>query len=167
MSALTEALKDELDGEPSASRALKILDQADELGWTVNPACSFVIRLTRDDAVPFFARWDLAYDEVKAKRSWRFAGARAANGQALNYNDIKVYLNDPDVIQPDMPSIPEDDSDESVRTALGALKILTEPDPAYINGPPGRAAKPEPGFTDWGALLLWAVSSSPRPRGYS
>ena len=151
MSPLTEALKDELDGEPSASRALKVLDLADELGWMVNPVCSFVIRLTRDDAVPFFARWDLGYDEVKAKRSWRFAGARAANGQPLNYNDIKIYLEDPDVILPEPPTSPEDDSDEAFRTALGALDPLG---PTAVLPPrKGQAAKPEPGFDGWGALL--------------
>lgn len=149
MSELTEALKDELDGEPSASRALKILDTAEDLGWLVNPVCSFVIRLTRDDAVPFFARWDLAYDEAKAKRSWRFAGARAANGQALNYNDIKVYLNDPDVIHPEAPTSPEDDTDEAFRTALGALDPLGPTASPPVKG----KAKPEPGFADWGALL--------------
>lgn len=144
-------LRDELDGEPSAARAMKILDQAAELGWTENPFVSLVIRLTREDALPFYARWDLSVTS-EGKRSWRFQGARAANGQALNYNDIKIYLQDPDVIQPDMPSIPEDDSDESVRDALGALKYLSEPDPAYVNGPPQRAAA-EPMFPDWGAML--------------
>ena len=161
MSALTEALKDELDGEPTASRALKILDLAEELGWTENPACSFVIRLTRDDAVPFFARWDLSYDEVKAKRSWRFAGARAANGQALNFNDIKVYLQDPDVIHPEPPTGPEDDSEESFRTALGALSPLGptyHPEPVTgPHGPTGLYAIPlapaSPPPADWGVLL--------------
>jgi hypothetical protein len=145
-------LKDELDGEPTAARAMKMLDQAEELGWTESPFVSLVIRLTREDAIPFYATWHLSVSDT-GKRSWRFAGARAQNGQPLNFNDIKVYLNDPDVIHPEMPSIPEDDSDESVRTALGALAYISKPDPAYINGPPGRAAKAEPGFMDWGALL--------------
>jgi hypothetical protein len=145
-------LKDELDGEPTAARAMKMLDQAEELGWTESPFVSLVIRLTREDAIPFFARWDLAVSK-EGKRSWRFQGARAANGQPLNFNDIKVYLNDPDVIHPEMPSIPEDDSDESVRTALGALAYISKPDPAYINGPPGRAGLKPYDLADWGALL--------------
>jgi len=147
--SLLDGVKAELEGEPTAARAMKILDQAAELGWTENPFVSLVIRLTREDAIPFFARWDLSVSDTW-KRSWRFQGARAMNGQALNFNDIKIYLEDPDVIHPEMPSIPEDDSEESVRNALGALKYVTEPDPAYVNGPPG---KPEPGFTDWGRLL--------------
>jgi hypothetical protein len=139
-------LKDELDGEPTAARAMKILDQAGELGWTENPFVSLVIRLTRDDAVPFFARWDLSVTD-SGKRSWRFQGARAANGQALNFNDIKIYLEDPDVIHPEPPTSPEDDSDEAFRTALGSL------DPLGPTAVPPAKNKPEPGFTDWGALL--------------
>lgn len=150
--SLLEAARDELGGEPSAARAIKLLDYAAERGWVHNAACSFVIRLTRDDALPFYARWDLAYSPDTGKRSWKFAGAMAQNGQKLNYNDIKTYLDDPDVILPDPPSIPEDDSEESVRNALGALKYLTEADPAYVNGPPQRAAV-EPVAVDWGALF--------------
>lgn len=142
-------LKDEVEREPSAARAMKILDQAAGLGWTENPFVSLVIRLTREDAIPFYARWDLTVTG-EGKRSWRFQGARAANGQALNYNDIKIYLQDPDVILPEPPGAPEDDSDESVRNALGALKYLSDPDPAYANGPPQRAAAE---FPDWGAMF--------------
>jgi hypothetical protein len=152
-----DVLPGELEGEPSAARALKVLAKAKELGWTENPACSLVLRLTREDALPFYARWDLAFDPESGKKSWRFQGARAVNGQPLNYNDISTYLENPDVIYPEPPSIPEDDTDESVRTALGALKILTEPDPAYINGPPGGhpipLAPPSIPQADWGALL--------------
>lgn len=149
MADLIEALKDELDGEPSASRALKILDTAEELGWAQNPACSFVIRLTRDDALPFFARWDLSVNTDTGKKSWRFQGARAQNGQALNYNDVLTYLNDPDVIHPEPPTSPEDDSDEAFRTALGALDPLGPTASPPVKGKP----RPEPGFADWGALL--------------
>jgi hypothetical protein len=140
-------LKDELDGEPTASRALKLLDYAYEQGWELNPNASFVMRLTRDDALPFFIRYDLAFNVETGKRSWRFAGARAQNGQPLNYNDIKIYLEDPDVIHPEPPTSPEDDSDEAFRTALGSL------DPLGPTAVPPAKNKPEPGFTDWGALL--------------
>lgn len=155
---LLDAAHDELGGEPTASRALRILDLAYEEGWDTNPACSFVIRLTREDAIPFFARWDLAFNVETGKRSWKFAGARAANGQPLNFNDIKVYLQDPDVIHPEPPTSPEDDSDDSFRTALGSLDPLGPT--AY---PEPKAAKPAPpgaGSTynlfqqdGWGALL--------------
>jgi hypothetical protein len=140
---------DELGGEPTASRAIKLLDYAAEQGWKENPACSFVIRLTREDALPFYARWDMTYSEDTGKRSWRFNGAMAKNGQKLAYNDIKTYLDDPDVIYPEPPTSPEDDTDESFRTALGSLDPLG---PTAV--PPGaNANKPEPGFADWGALL--------------
>lgn len=145
-----DVLPGELEGEPSAARALKVLAKAKEEGWTKNPHCSLVLRLTREDALPFYARWDLTFDKETGKKSWRFQGARAVNGQPLNYNDIGTYLEDPSVIYPEPPSIPEDDSDESVRTALGALKYLTEPDPRYINGPPAPSTIPS---TDWTALL--------------
>jgi hypothetical protein len=148
VSELIEAAKDELSGEPSAARALKLLDTATELGWTENPACSFVIRLTREDALPFYARWDLSVSDA-GKKSWRFQGARAQNGQPLAFRDIDTYLNDPDVIYPEPPTSPEDDTDESFRTALGSLDPLG---PTAVP-PGGNGNKPEPGFADWGALL--------------
>ena len=141
--SIFDVLKDELDGEPTPARAIKILDEAEELGWTHNPACSFVIRLTREDALPFFARWDMAHNPETGKRSWRFQGARAVNGQPLNFNDIKLYLQDPDLIYPEAPdsaaeAAGHEDPDNTEAQALEALKPI---------------AKPEPGFTDWGSLL--------------
>jgi hypothetical protein len=144
MTDLLDAVKDELGGEPSAARAMKILDQARELGWTENPYCSLVIRLARPGdelALPFFARWDLSVHPETGKKSWRFAGARAANGQPLAYNDIKTYLEDPSVIYPEPPSDPEDDTDEAVAEALEALSPLTGPEPSIIPG------------ADWSILL--------------
>jgi hypothetical protein len=49
-----------------------------------------------------FVRWDLHRTEA-GRLSWRFAGARASNGQALNFGDILVYLEDPSVIHPEPP----------------------------------------------------------------
>lgn len=148
MTGLIDALKDEIEmGEPTAARAMKILDQAGELGWTENPVVSLVLRLTRDDALPFFARWDLTVTN-EGKRSWRFQGARAQNGQPLAFNDIKVYLADPDVIHPEPPTNPEDDSDESFRTALGSLDPLGPT--AY---PEPKAAPAAVKADGWGALL--------------
>lgn len=160
MSPLTEALAAELDGEPTASRALKLLDYAYEQGWELNPNASFVMRLTRDDALPFFIRYDLYFSLETHERKWKFAGAMAQNGQKLNYNDIKKYLNDPDVIYPEPPDeecegAQHDDPENTVRDALGHLRsahMIGQADPAYINGPPSRPVL-EPGFTDWSALL--------------
>ena len=88
--SIFDVLKDELDGEPTPARAIKILDEAEELGWTHNPACSFVIRLTREDALPFFARWDMAHNPETGYRSWGIQGARAVNGPPLNINNNKL-----------------------------------------------------------------------------
>jgi hypothetical protein len=142
---LLDAIQDELGGEPSPARALKILDEARELGWTENPFSSFVVRLTREDAKPFYARWDLSVS-ASGKKSWRFHGARAANGQPLAFADIKTYLNDPRVIEPEMP----DDLCEAAgvedpeQTEAGALEALRPVLP--------QASAPIPA-ADWGALL--------------
>ena len=127
-----DVLPDELGGEPSAARAIKILDEARELGWTENPYVSLVVRLTREDAKPFFARWDMGFSPETGKRSWRFHGAFAANGQALAFSDIKTYLNDPSVIEPEPPdelceAAEHDNPGQTEAAALEALKPLTEP----------------------------------------
>jgi len=130
---ILDAIADELNGEPTPSRAVSILETAKELGWRENPFCSFVIRLTRDDALPFYARWDLSVHPETGKRSWRFAKAYASNGQALAYGDIKTYLNDPSVIYPDPPdelceAAEHDNPGQTEAAALEALKPLTEPE---------------------------------------
>jgi len=101
----------EILDEPLPVRVRKVLDTAVEYDWCHNPVVSLTIRLTRlgDDvrhpaempALPFFATWTL--DTRGDKRSWRFAGARAKNGQALSYGDIFTYLEDPSVIYPEPP----------------------------------------------------------------
>ena len=103
MPDLFDVLAGELEGEPSPARAIKVLEAAKANGWTENPYSSFVVRLTREDAEPFFARWDLSFNPETGKKSWRFAGARARNGQALNYSDIFIYLENPEVIYPEPP----------------------------------------------------------------
>lgn len=120
-----DALADELNGEPTCSRAVFILETAKRLGWRENPYCSFVIRLTRDDAIPFYARWDLSFSPETGKRTWRFTHAQAANGQKLAYGDIKIYLNDPTVIHPEPPEeviAQDDDPDQTMAGALETLK---------------------------------------------
>ena len=136
-----DALEDELGGEPSAARAIKILDTALELGWTENPFASLVIRLNRPDAKPFFARWDLSHNPETGKRSWRFKHAWASNTQPLAFGDIKTYLEDPSVIEPEMPdelaeAAEHEDPGQLVEGAIEALKPLTDPAPF-----------------DWGAFL--------------
>jgi hypothetical protein len=92
----------EVLSDPSAARALKLLAKAKEEGWSDNPYSSLVIRLAKEGAEPFFIRWDLAVG-TNGKPSWRFHGARAFNGQPLNYNDALLYLEDPSVIYPEPP----------------------------------------------------------------
>ena len=101
--SMPDVVAGEVAGEPSPARAIKVLDTAKAKGWTENPFCSLVLRLTRADAIPFFARWDLSFNADTGKKSWRFTEARAANGQPLNYNDIFIYLDDPRVIYPEPP----------------------------------------------------------------
>lgn len=101
--------------EPVPPAVQKILDAAVEYGWSENPCVSLVVRLAKpgDKAVkrgeslakPFFMTWELAGQTEKThKRSWRFTGARAANGQPLNADDCMIYLQDPTVIYPTDPS---------------------------------------------------------------
>lgn len=88
-----------------SARVRKVLDTAEEHGWRENPTVSVVIRLAKPGdglAKPFFMSWHLSRKE-DGKRSWRFAGARASNGQPLNYGDCLVYLEDPSVIYPEEP----------------------------------------------------------------
>lgn len=84
----------------------RVLEVADEQGWSFNPCLSVVLRLAKPEdqlARPFFMRWDLAGRTSKGKPSWRFAGARAANGQALTIADALIYLTDTSVIYPEPP----------------------------------------------------------------
>jgi hypothetical protein len=130
--SIHDVLADEVEGEPSAARALKVLAAAKDAGWTENPYTSLVLRLTREDARPFFARWDLSFDPATGRKSWRFQGARAGNGQALSYQDIFLYLDDPSVIEADPPdelaeAAGHEDPDQTEASALKALAPLTGP----------------------------------------
>jgi hypothetical protein len=87
-------------------RVRKVLEAAEEHGWSENPYVSVVVRLAKpgdDLAKPFFMKWVLTR-APDGKRSWRFDSARANNGQPLNYRDCLVYLADPSVIYPEPPS---------------------------------------------------------------
>lgn len=83
----------------------KVLDAADEHGWSLNPDITLVVRLTKADplAIPFFMRWNLVGRTAKGKLSWRFHGARASNGQPLTLDDALLYMKDPSVIYPEPP----------------------------------------------------------------
>lgn len=88
-----------------SARVRKVLETAEEHGWHENPTVSVVVRLAKPEdklARPFFMSWHLSRTP-EGKRSWRFAGARASNGQPLGYNDCLVYLQDPAVIYPVNP----------------------------------------------------------------
>lgn len=99
----TDVVPEDLDSALT-SRVRKILDTAEANGWQPSYH-SFAVRFSKPDdplARPWFARWDL-HKSPDGKRSWRFAGARASNGQALGYSDVLVYIQDSSVIYPEPP----------------------------------------------------------------
>lgn len=98
-----EVIANELDEGPTVPKALKVLELAKANGWYENPFHSFVIRLDRDDAQPIFARWDVGLT-ASGKISYRFQGARAFNGQPMNYNDLLIALENPEVLLPEPPA---------------------------------------------------------------
>lgn len=107
MSAISAQVSEALDNP--TTRALNVIDAAETKGWTVGKV-TIAVRLSKPDdqpdaagqvAQPFFAVWELAGRTPKGRPSWRFQGARAANGQALSERDIPAYLEDPSVIWPD------------------------------------------------------------------
>lgn len=103
MADMHEVIAAEIDSDSLAPKALKVLTLAKENGWYENPYHSFVIRLNREDAQPIFARWDVGVT-ASGKISYRFQGARAANGQPMNYNDLLIALENPDVLLPEPPA---------------------------------------------------------------
>jgi hypothetical protein len=100
-----DVVSEDLDSALSP-QVRKILESAEANGWSENAATTLVIRLHKPDdslAKPFFLRWDLVGRTAKGKPSWRFQGARAAIGQALNLADALLYLEDTAVIHPEPP----------------------------------------------------------------
>lgn len=91
----------ELDNGPTG-KPLKILEAAIANGWYENPFHSFVIRLDRDDAQPIFARWDVGVT-ASGKISYRFQGARAKNGQPMNFSDLLAVLEEPRLLLAEPP----------------------------------------------------------------
>jgi hypothetical protein len=104
VSELIEAVAAEVEGEPSAARAVKLLKAALENGWTENPYCSLVLRLQHPDGLPMFVRWNLVVSDT-GKPSWRFAGARASNGQPMNLSDVALVIETPELVLPEPPEI--------------------------------------------------------------
>jgi hypothetical protein len=101
----TDVVSEDIDAAVTP-QVRKILDAAEANGWTENGATTLVIRLSKPGdplAKPFFLKWDLTGRTAKGKPSWRFAGARARNGQAMNLSDALLYLEDTSVIYPENP----------------------------------------------------------------
>jgi len=90
-----------LDPATLPPNARKLLRIAEEEGWTSNGA-SLAIRLTREDAQPFFATWLLK------EGKWAFSMCRYLDPISglgkLTMNDAFVYLKDPTVIYPEDPN---------------------------------------------------------------
>jgi hypothetical protein len=109
---MTTELTEEALTHPTP-RMHKVLQAAEEMGWTVGKV-SLAVRLSKPDdkaeprsgavALPFYATWELTGWTQKGKPSWHFLGARAKNGQPLSEGDIMAYLEDPSVIYPEPPS---------------------------------------------------------------
>lgn len=104
---ISELVEEALDN-PS-KRILKVLNEAEELGWTTG-VVSVCVRLSKPDdkpdrigevAFPFYATWILKGWTPTGKPSWSFQGSRASNGQALSEADILLYLKSPEIIHPD------------------------------------------------------------------
>lgn len=104
MSELSELTRDALDAP--VQRALNIIDQAEELGWTVGKV-SLCVRLSKPEdglALPFYATFVVNGRTPKTgKVSWSFFGAMAKNNQPLSEDDIAIYLANPEVIWPEPP----------------------------------------------------------------
>lgn len=101
MNDVTEALE-----SPLPKNAQKILEAAEANEWVENPYVSLVLRLAKPKdalAKPFFMKWELAGRTPTGKLSWRFAGARASNGQPMTIEDALIYLEDTTVIYPEPP----------------------------------------------------------------
>lgn len=109
MSEFTDEIEGDVDSALT-TRLVKVLELAERHGWQENPMTSVVIRLAKpgdDLARPFYMAWHLSKGE-DGKRHWNFKGARAANGQPLNYRDCLIYLADPSVIYPSDPAETEE-----------------------------------------------------------
>jgi hypothetical protein len=104
---------------PIPPRVLRLLETAQEHGWQEGKAgTTVVMRLHKPSdiaAIPFYVSWLLTVKD--GKRSWRFQGSRAANGQPLAWNDIKTYLQDPSVIYPEPPEGTENEQATDTRAA--------------------------------------------------
>lgn len=110
MSETSELTESALDQLPA--RIIKVLEAADEQGWTQGKV-SLCVRLSKPDdipdragvvALPFYVTWTLDGFTPKGKPSWHFAGAAAKNLQQLSEGDVLTYLEDPSVIYPEAPA---------------------------------------------------------------
>jgi len=116
VSELSELVSEALDNP--TQRALKVIDQAEELGWTVGKV-SLCVRLSKPEdtpgprtgalALPFYATWTCDGRTPTGRLSWHFDGAAAKNLQSLSEDDIAVYLAHPEVIYPQPPEETEEE----------------------------------------------------------
>lgn len=100
---LFEQVVPALDEAKMPPNAKKLLRLAEENGWQLNgPGATLVIRLTREDAQPFYAGWQLK------EGRWTFWNCRYLDPRSglgkLTMSDAFVYLQDPTVIQEEDPN---------------------------------------------------------------
>jgi hypothetical protein len=108
----TSELAEEALDNPT-KRMLKVIDAAEEQGWTVG-RITLAVRLSkpddkpgRDEAVayPFYACWELRGWTPTGKPSWTFRNACTAVLQPLSEGDILAYLADPSLVLPEPPEV--------------------------------------------------------------
>jgi len=91
----------------------RILQAAEDNGWTEYPSTTLVVRLRKAEdvpevrakavALPFYLSWELTGRTKAGKPSWTFRKAYARNGQEMNLEDALLYLEDESVIYPEPP----------------------------------------------------------------
>lgn len=112
MSELSELTAEVLDNP--TQRALKIIELAEELGWTTGKI-SLCVRLSRPGdplALPFYATFVCNGRTAKThKPSWSFFNAAAKNLQQLSEDDIPIYLANPEAIWPQPPEETEEEGE--------------------------------------------------------
>lgn len=96
-----EDIAGHLDPATMPPNAKKLLRIAKEEGWIFN-GTSLAVRLTRDDAQPFFVIW------IHKDDKWRLFDCKYLDPISglgkLAMNDAFVYLKDPTVIYPEDPN---------------------------------------------------------------
>lgn len=90
--------------EPLPMRIRTVMDLAHDNGWR-HTFTSLVTRWSPEMGDQYGVPWYSSWYVVKTEKGWsyRFHNARAANFQKLTFGDLKIYLENPEVIHPEPP----------------------------------------------------------------